>query len=238
MKPDARDLRFGPYRTPRYKLRTWVTCQYRGRVKITGTSDGRIPWPMTTLPNGIQVLVLYRDLARAVRHESYPALQHWFGATVDSVWKWRKALHVKDTPGNAALRKLHATPERHAMMGRAAARVARDPERRAKIAAAKRGKKRPPALIEKLRQSNIGRKHTAAARARMSAAQRARGTRPSAAGAAWSDEEIELLRRLSPIQAAAKTGWTLQAVYVQRNRLKLPSGKRRDSKSGQFTGQP
>ena len=97
MKPDPRMLRFGSYQTPRYKLGRWVNCLLRGRVKMTGTSDGQIPWPTTTLPNGLHALVLYRDLAKAVPHDAHPAMRYWFEATVHSIGRWRKVLKVTDT---------------------------------------------------------------------------------------------------------------------------------------------
>jgi len=34
------------YRTPRFKIDATVTDKIRGKVKIIGVSDARIPWPM------------------------------------------------------------------------------------------------------------------------------------------------------------------------------------------------
>jgi len=58
---------------------------------------------------------------------------------------------------------------------------ARDPVRRAKTAAARRGKPRPPEVIEALRRANLRKKLSAATRAKLSAAHKARGTWPPAA---------------------------------------------------------
>jgi hypothetical protein len=58
---------------------------------------------------------------------------------------------------------------------------ARDPVRRAKIAAAKRGVPRPPHVVEGMRQRMLGRKPSAATRAKMSATHKRIGTWPPAA---------------------------------------------------------
>ena len=50
----------------------------------------------------------------------------------------------------------------------------RSPERLAKVAASLRGKPRPPHVIEAQQRGNLGKKHTAETRAKMSAAHKAR----------------------------------------------------------------
>ncbi|WP_202921847.1 hypothetical protein [Anatilimnocola aggregata] len=134
-------------------------------------------------------LVLTGDLARAVRKEAVPAIKHWWGVGTSAVWKWRRALGVEDTEGNRLIRVEHQTPERVAAFVKAIAPSARSPVRRAKIAAAKRGKPRPAHVVEILRQANVGKRHTEASRAKMSASQKARaalGNLPPAAGVPWS----------------------------------------------------
>lgn len=42
---DRFKLLFGPYQTPRLKYGDVVTCEVRGRVKIVGLTEARIPWP-------------------------------------------------------------------------------------------------------------------------------------------------------------------------------------------------
>src|SRR5262249_60061427 len=69
-----------------------------------------------------------------------------------------------------------------------------DAERREKIAAAKRGKRRPKHVGRAVAKAHRGTRHTDEARARMSAAHRARGTRPPKAGRPWTAEEDELVR--------------------------------------------
>ena len=79
---------------------------------------------------------------------------------------------------------------------------ARDPGRRRKIAAAKRGKPRPRHVIEAMRRANRGRKLSAEHLAKLSAAQRKRGTWPPAAGRPWTVWEDRLLGRLPPAAVA------------------------------------
>ena len=54
-------LRLGPYRTPRYRYGSVVTCEMRGDVRVVGTSNGRIPWPKGCKVGGF---VLHRDLSK------------------------------------------------------------------------------------------------------------------------------------------------------------------------------
>src|SRR5262249_43247992 len=66
----------GTYRTPRFEYGDVVTCARRGDVRIVGLSEAPIPWPIgQTLPRGrARALVLYGDLAGAVRRESAEAV--------------------------------------------------------------------------------------------------------------------------------------------------------------------
>ena len=86
---DRFKLRFGPYRTPRYRIGSTVVCEVLGEVVIVGTSDGRIPWPLARMKGqrGRPSLVVYRGLAKAVRRESNIAIRHWWGAGQSSVGK-------------------------------------------------------------------------------------------------------------------------------------------------------
>jgi hypothetical protein len=95
MPTDRLRLLFGPYRTPRFRYGQRVFCEARGWVKIVGLRDGPIPWPYGRRP-GVKskALILYADLARAVRRESAQAIAAWWGVGMYTVWKWRKALGV------------------------------------------------------------------------------------------------------------------------------------------------
>src|SRR5262249_25716201 len=65
----------GSYATPAFDYGDVVTCARRGDVRIVGLSEAPIPWPIgQRLPRGrARALVLYGDLAEAVRRESAPA---------------------------------------------------------------------------------------------------------------------------------------------------------------------
>jgi hypothetical protein len=91
--------------------------------------------------------------------------------------------------------------------------------RREKIAEAKRGKARPAPVREAVRRAHLGGKHTEEAKARMSAAHPARGTRPPKAGVPWTPEEDDLLRTLPTAEVSERTGRTLPAVYSRRREL-------------------
>jgi hypothetical protein len=213
-------LHFGPYRTPRFRYGQKVIDERRGEVRIVGTSAGRIPWPVGYGPGG-RSLVLFKGLAKAVRREAAIAVMHWWGVGPAAVNKWRRALGVPRWSEGDLLRK--------AAFGRSpAARKsltamwakAQDPVRIAKIAAARLGKPRPPEVVEGMRQRMLGQKLSAETRAKMSASHRARGTRPPAAGRPFTSEEDEAIRKLTPAEAAAKTGRSLWVVYSRRHNLR------------------
>ena len=163
----------GPYRTPRYRIGRRVQCQVRGEMKITGTSNGRIPWPMGKVKgHNTPTLVVYRDLAKALRVESASAVLYWWGVARGTVRLWRRSLDVEPmTPGT---RKLHSSNGKRLWPTRAKKMLATnsEPERRAKNAAAHRGKPRPPHVIEALRRANTGRKVSAKTRRLLSEAQK------------------------------------------------------------------
>lgn len=206
----------GQEEMPDEKL-TRVFCEVRGTVKIIRLSDGRIPWPIAIVPGvGGRSMVLYGELEKAVRRETPSAIMHWWGVGANTVWNWRKALGVTNTEAETARRRKNGKRNTKAL--RAMWAKAQDPVRREKIAAAKRGKSRPKHVIEKMNRARLKQGTSNATRAKMSAAHRARGTRPPAAGSPWSDAENELLRMLPAAEVAARSGRTLNAVYLQRRR--------------------
>ena len=93
---DRFKLRFGPYRTPRYRIGSTVVCEVMGEIIIVGTSDGPIPWPLGRRKGhrGRSSLIVYRGLSTAVGRESNIAVQHWWSVGQSSVWKWRRSLGV------------------------------------------------------------------------------------------------------------------------------------------------
>ena len=111
---DRHKLRFGPYHTPRHRIGATVVCEICGEVVIVGTSDGRIPWPLgrPAGAKGRASLVVYRDLAKAVRKESKQAVRHWWGAGHIAVSKWRVALDVPlSNEGTSQLRTAYSQEE-------------------------------------------------------------------------------------------------------------------------------
>ena len=218
-------LRFGPYGTPLFRYGAAVKDLRFGRVKVAGISDARIPWPYRKkgMP---KTLILYGDLAKAVRRESNQAIAFWWGVTPQTVTVWRKALGVPpNTVGTSELRSAHFREPWARRAQKKAVAKARDPERRAKIAAAKRGKPRPAEVIEAMRKANLGRLHSTETRRKMSEAHKRRGTRPPAAGRAWTPEEDALIGSLPPNEVARRTGRSLVAVGTRRRKLALPNGR-------------
>jgi hypothetical protein len=220
MTPDSRKL-LGTYRTPRFRYGQKVLCEARGEVTIVKLSDAPIPWPMArSSPRSRLSLVLYRDLARAVRRETNRAVCHHWGVSRFSVSKWRKALGVKQTEGTINWRVAHGKASEKAI--KAMASTARDPVRLAKIGAAKRGKPRSPATIAKMRKAATGKRASPETRAKMSA-QRKGKFRPPWLNPGWSAAEDELLRTLPTAEAVRQTGRTLSAVRNRRHILRSQS---------------
>ena len=77
-------LHFGRYKSPRFKLGATVEDEIRGKVRIVGISDARIPWPLA-LNWRQRSVVVYGALARAMRLESVQAIAYWWGISVEKV---------------------------------------------------------------------------------------------------------------------------------------------------------
>jgi hypothetical protein len=109
----------GKYRTPRVQIGRFVRCEIRGEVEVAGFTDGPIPWPLgkTTRRHAI---IVYGDLARAVRRESEQAVAHWWGVKPQTVWTWRKALGVGATTTGTSRLRIAYTKEPWALEVRAA----------------------------------------------------------------------------------------------------------------------
>lgn len=211
------------YRTPRFRYGQRAQCLARGEVTIVGLTDAPIPWPIGKSKRA-KSLVLYRDLAKAVRREANQQVARLFGVAGQTVTKWRKALGV---PANnrGTLRRRVEAGKRNKKGLLAMYAKARDPVRRAKIAAARRGKPRPRSVIDALRRANLGRKLSAEHRAKMSESHKRRGTMPPAAGKPWAAWEDRLLYTLPPSAVASKTARTLTAVYMRRAALGINDGR-------------
>jgi hypothetical protein len=230
MKDADRFRLLGTYPTPRMRLGTVLSCEHRdGDVIVTGYSEGRIAWPVGRRKGaGGRGLILYGDLARAVRRESHLAVRHWFGVGHQTVSRWRKALGVGfSTEGTVRLKSdYNQEPWAHAARKNAVAK-ARDPERRRKIAEAKRGKPRPRHVIEAMRKGRTGKPHPPDVRARISAflKERAKVFLPS--GKRWTPEQDRWVRTLPAAEVARRTKRSIDSVYTRRRRLGVPGGRRR-----------
>jgi hypothetical protein len=69
------------------------------------------------------------------------------------------------------------------------------------------------------------RRHTAETRRKISLAHKKRGSRPPAAGRAWTAEEEEWLRTLPTDEVIERTGRTRRAIWGRRNKLGLRDGR-------------
>jgi hypothetical protein len=226
---DAERFRLlGKYRTPRFRIGQRVLCQLRGRVVITGITDAPIPWPLCTCGSGGRhSLVVYKDLAKAVRRESEQAICHWFGVCPSAVRKWRRALGVGIVNEGTHRLFREYTKEPWAIKALAKAQSkADDPERCRKIAEYMRGKPRPQHVLDAMHSARRGLPHTEETRRRMSEAHRRRGTLVPGT-VLWTQEDDELVRTLPVREVARRTGRSLQAVYARRSLLQVPDGRRR-----------
>ncbi len=210
---DRFKLYFGPYATPRFRYGQRVWCHYRGWVKIVGSTDGKIQWPIgrpTRTKPGRDSMVIYHGLKRAIEKESNQGVAHWWGVNRATVRRWRRAMDVvRKTPGT--VRTLDVTLKAKS--------------RRTKSANARRGKPRPKHVLRALRKANLGRKASEATRKKQSASHKKRRTRPPWLNDAWKPWEDNAARTLSINDAMEKTGRTRDAVLMRRRRLKLPDGR-------------
>jgi len=219
-------LRFGPYRTPRFKYGDQVKDARRGPVTIVGLSDAPIPWPIGAGVRGAKSLVLFGALVRAVRRESNQAVAQAWGVTGQTVTAWRRALGVGPTTDETSkLRSAHFREPWALEAQKKAWAKARDPQRRAKIAAARRGKPRPAHVIEVTRERYLGKTLSAETRRKMSEAHKRRRSWPPLAGRPWTPAEDELVRTLRIAEVVEQTGRSISAVKSRRRTLGVADGR-------------
>jgi hypothetical protein len=218
-------LLFGPYRTPRFRYGNAVFCDVRGEVTICGLSDAPIPWPVGKRGRA-KSLVVYRDLAEAVRRESNLAVAHWWGVSPQTVSLSRRELGVGPVTAGTArlLRDNLAETWQNGGREKAVAR-ARDPAVRARMAAPRKGKPPPRHVIEAAAAAHRGKHPGRETRRKMSESQRRRWREAPLVARLWKAEEDELVRTLPPPEAARRTSRSLRAVYARRLRLGLPDGR-------------
>jgi hypothetical protein len=217
----------GRYKTPRFRYGDVVLCELRGSVKIVGLTNARIPWPKCRAGRA-HAIILYGDLAEAVRRESVEAVKHWFGVGDDRVWKWRKALGVeRENEGTRALlSRITPLTVQSSKARRRLKPALRSPERAAKIAAARLGKPMPAQTRKALRLAHAGRKPSAVTRLKLSAAHKGRRP-PAAKGPPWTGAEDALLGTMRDKDVAAKIGRSAAAVADRRYVLCIPAFTKR-----------
>jgi len=156
------------YRAPNYQWGQRVYCYSRKRVVEVGRySDGPIYWPCVK-KTGRKSLILCDDLVKAVKVESEIAVAHWWGVSVNTVWKWRKALGVGQiTTGTNRLYKEYKPEKLTDEITEKGREKARSPESRQKIGDSKRGKPAHPNTLKNLKMG-INRKYTDEERKRLS----------------------------------------------------------------------
>ena len=223
-------LRFGPYAPPLFKYGDVVMDEVRGEVKIVQLSAAKIPWPIGRRGSTVS-LVVYAGLAQAIVRESNQAVSHWWGITPQVVSRWRKALEVpRANDGSKRLWEINSRDERVVQGFAKAQSKKHDPVRIAKSAATRRGRPRPPHVVAALRRASVGQIQSPESRRKHSATNKRKGIHPPLMGPIWTAEEDELVRTLTPREAARRTKRKLQAVYDRRHALSLPDGRRRENK--------
>ena len=173
---DRVQLRAGPYKSPSIPIGTIISCESRDTdVIVIDYSDAKIPWPIGRRPRlGAKSLIVFGDLAEAVKQESCLAVAHWFGVSTQTVTVWRRNLGVPAVnPGTRALKSDYFFEPWAKRAQKKAWAKGKDPERCAKIAASKVGKKRPPHVIEAMRIGRTGKPQSAETRKKMSISQQA-----------------------------------------------------------------
>jgi hypothetical protein len=89
----------GTYHAPPVRVGQVVRCRMRGRVRVTGFTAARIPWPVGSTGAGRHTLVVYGGLLRALRKETTGAVGRWWGVSPTTVDIWRRALGIARPPG-------------------------------------------------------------------------------------------------------------------------------------------
>jgi len=87
--------RAGPYRPPVFNVGMALHDEYRGDVKVEGTTDAPIPWPGVRYTKGRRetlLPVLCGDLVRAVCEENEMTVAHYWGVSFYMVEAWKRAI--------------------------------------------------------------------------------------------------------------------------------------------------
>lgn len=227
---DPHRLLYGPYRPPRCRVGSVLTCELRGDMRVTGMSDRPIPWPVgfpVGAPRGNKgspALIVCGGLAQAIRRESNLAVSRAWGVNPATVSKWRRALGVERQNEGTQQVWRERFPDRMSEEARArGVERAASPESSAKRSAALKGRKKSPEAVAKTAAFWTGRQRSPEHRRKISETLRRIGHRPPWLNPAWSAEEDELLGTMPDAEVAARTGRTVSAVGMRRRKLRIPS---------------
>lgn len=140
----------GPYTAPDVSS-GWLVDSQDGLIEVGGWTSAPIPWPRRK-KTGKHSPILCGDLILAVAIESSAAVQHYWGVSEGTVWRWRQILGVPRVTHGTRQRLAEKTgvPDEAAARGRAAA--AR-PEAIAKMASARHGQPAHPNTAKALREA-------------------------------------------------------------------------------------
>ena len=100
--------RAGPYRPPAVNVGSVLHDEYRGDVKVDGTTDAPIPWPGANYNKGRNeslLPILCGDLVRAVCEEDELTVAYYWNVTRYMVVQWKRAL-TGATDSNTVFNKL------------------------------------------------------------------------------------------------------------------------------------
>ena len=249
--PNKVRLLHGPNTTPKLRRGARATCLYRDKdVIVTGLSAGRIPWPLCKpIGRGRPGLLVEEELARAIRCESSLAVQHWWGASPRVVWCWRKALGVpRFNEGSLRLMRLVGQASADATRGKPLPPEQVEQRRRTAIELNLGQYLQPcpcpngsrPWTEDELPLLGTMTDHALALRLSRSVnavriMRLRRGVAPHpdqrtwrdapGAGRPWTEAEDQLVRTLSPQEAAERTGRPVTAIWARRRKLRVnPAG--------------
>jgi hypothetical protein len=174
-----------------------LVCEWRGKVKVSGYSDGKIPWPIKWKTRNS--LILCGDLVKAVRVESKLAVAYHWGVSLTKVQDWRHVLGVEPyTPGSQWLMRAsareNATPRRMRRMTELARPAVRQPK-------SKEWRRRMSKIV-RVRIKLTGPIHP---------------DRPL-----WTPEQERLLGTDLDLRIAERLGRTVEAVRTRRCALGIP----------------
>lgn len=215
----------GPYPLPSIKPGDKAQCRVAGEVVCGGLVDCRIgPWPRRR-KTGKPSLIVCGSLVRALKHESELAIVHWWGASVVTVWKWRRALGIgRVTKGTSELLSGNADGWRETDECRAVLTAnARDEQNRAASADRKRGKPASAATKAALLRAAKKRK-TKKHRENIGRALKAIGAHPPVERP-WTEKEEALLGATLDRHVAKMIGRTVAAVRARRRQLGIPMSR-------------